>query len=312
MRSNKLLVLGGTGYIGHHLLPRLATAGYRLTVPSRNREHHRELTLIPGVALHNADIHDRDTLERLVIGHDAVINLVGILNESSDQSFRSVHVELVEKLLAACQQAGVRRLLQMSALKAGQGLSNYLKSRGRMEQAVRASDLDWTILQSSVVFGGRGGLVARFDSLLQWLPVLPLPRPDARMAPVDVDDVASAIVRCLEDPSTRQQTLELYGPETLTLIEIVRRIAHATGKRRWIIPMPDALGKLQASVAGLVPGKPFTRDNFLSLRTEAVGDSDGLQRLGIEAQVFTAMLAQLAASDSRARRYDLMRAQHGQ
>ncbi len=307
MRVRKLLVLGGTGFVGHQLLPRLSQAGYSLTVLTRNKAQHRELALIPRLRLCNGDVNDPEVLAAHMTGQDAVINLVGILNESSDDTFQKVHVELTEKIISACQSTGVDRLLQLSALKAGQGLSEYLKSRGRAEQRIKSSKLDWTILQSSVMFGAGGGLVARFGALLRMTPVLPLPRPGSRMAPVFVDDVADAVVRCLNKSSTRQKTLELYGPQVWTLIDIVRMIARAMGKRRWIIGLPDALGKLQASLAGLMPGKPFTRDNFLSLRTDSVGTRDSLRELGIDPHDLAVMLPQLVGKHSRAHRYDVMR-----
>ncbi|MGB8636225.1 MAG: complex I NDUFA9 subunit family protein [Rhodanobacteraceae bacterium] len=312
MRARKLLILGGSGFVGHYLLPRLGKAGHMVTVLTRNRAQHRELSLIPGVHLCNGDVHDADVLAEHLSGQDAVINLVGILNESGDDSFQRVHVELTEKLITACQRADVTRLLQLSALKAGQGLSEYLKSRGRTEQRIKSSQLDWTLLQSSVMFGRGDGLVSRFGGLLRLTPVLPLPRPHALMAPVYVDDVAKAVVRCLDETSTRKKTMELYGPDTLSLIEIVRMIASAIGKRRWIIGMPDALGKLQASVAGLMPGKPFTRDNFLSLRTDSVGTRDSLRELGIEPHSLSVMLPQIVSHHSRAQRYDRMREHLGE
>ncbi|MGA7298093.1 MAG: complex I NDUFA9 subunit family protein [Rhodanobacteraceae bacterium] len=312
MRARKLLILGGSGFVGHYLLPRLGKAGHTVTVLTRNRAQHRELGLIPGVHLCNGDVHDAGVLAEHLSGQDAVINLVGILNESGDDSFQKVHVELTEKLITACQRAGVARLLQISALKAGQGLSEYLKSRGRTEQRIKSSQLDWTLLQSSVMFGPGDGLVSRFGGLLRLTPVLPLPRPHARMAPVYVDDIARAVVRCLDDTATRQKTMELYGPDILSLIEIVRMIASAMGKRRWIIGMPDGLGKLQASVAGLMPGKPFTRDNFLSLRTDSVGTRDSLRELGIEPHSLSVMLPQMVSHQSRAQRYDRMRSHLGE
>lgn len=309
MRHKKLLILGGTGYLGHRLLPRLSAAGYQATVLTRNRAQHRELDVIPLVTLRNADIHDPEVLAAHLEGQHAVFNLVGILNESGSDTFQKVHVQLTENLIAACRKAGVKRLLQMSALKAGQGLSGYLKSRGSAEQRIKASQLDWTLVQSSVMFGAGGGLVQRFSSLLRFLPVLPLPRPAARMAPVHVDDVAQALVRSLAERGSIGQTLELYGPETLHLIDIVRMIASAMGKRRWVIGMPDGLGRLQATVAGWMPGKPFSKDNFLSLRTDSTGSKDSLRKMGIEPHDFAAMLPQLLHSQSRAERFDVMREQ---
>lgn len=307
MRYKKLLILGGTGYLGHHLLPQLAQGGCQLTVLTRNQGRARELALIPNLLLRNADVHDPEVLARWLRGHDAVINLIGILNESTYSTFSKTHVELTEKLIAACEQAGVRRLLHMSVLKAGQGLSEYLRTRGHAEQRVKASTLDWTILQPSVIFGTGGDLVSRFAKLLRTSPVLPLPRPHARMAPVHVDDVVRAIMCCLDDNRRIGETLELYGPETLELIEIVRLIARTVGRRRWIIGLPDPLGRIQASLAGLLPGKPFSRDNFLTLRTDSTGSRDGLRELGIEPQHFSTLLPQLLDRGSRASRFDAMR-----
>ncbi len=309
MRAPRLLVLGGTGYLGHHLLPRLSRAGYLLEVPSRNREQHRELTLIPNLVMHNADVHDQTTLARLVAGKDAVINLIGLLNEGGRETFQKVHVDLAGKLAAACDEAGVPRLLQMSALGAGRGESRYLASRGDAEKVIKASATDWTILQSSVIFGGHGGLVARFAGLLSMTPVLPLPCPEARMAPVHADDVAEAIVRAIRGPATSRSTLEVYGPQVFTLLEIVRLIATTMDGKRRVLPMPGVLGRLQASLAGLVPGKPFSRDNFLSLQTDSVGSKDGLRALGIEPREFSTLLPQLIHPDNRARRYNALRSQ---
>ena len=312
MTPQHVLILGGTGFVGHYLLPKLSAAGCRMTVLTRNREAHRELAVIPGVRLQNADVHDSESLARHLEGHDAVINLVGILNEDRRQSFQRVHVELTGKLISACEQAGVQRLVQMSALKAGQGLSQYLKSRGKGEALIKASKLNWTLLQASVMFGVGDGLVARFAGLLRLLPVFPLARPDARMAPVFVGDVAEAISRCLTDRSSYRKTLELFGAKVYRLIEIVRMIADAMHKRRWIIGLPDGLGRLQAVVGGVLPGKPFSTDNFLSLRTDSTGKNDGLLSLGIEAHDFATMLPDLLGHDNRARRYDAMRARHPQ
>lgn len=307
MPGRNLLILGGTGFLGHHLLPRLAQLGYRATVPSRNRIWARELALIPDVALINADIHDPAVLTQLVAGKDAIINLVGILNEDGQQRFESVHRQLVEKLVAACKHEGVDRVLQLSALRASDGVSEYLRSRGRADQALRQSSLAWTVLESAPMFGAGGGLNARFAGLLGMLPILPLPRPQARMTPVAVEDVAQAVVRCLADKSTRRLTLQLAGPENLALIDIVRAIARAMGKRRWILPMPDALGSLQARLAGLVPGKPFSHDNFLSLKTDSVAATDDLRRLGIAPRDFSSRLSQLVDSPSRAAYFNHLR-----
>ena len=163
MKSLKIVVLGGTGFVGSHLVPRLQRDGHTLKVLSRNRDLHRELGVLPGVSVDNADVCDRADLIRHLAGADAAINLVGILNErgSDGSGFRKAHVELTETVIAACAASGVSRLLQMSALRAGEGDSHYLKTRGEAEARVKASALAWTIFRPSVIFGFGDGLPLR-------------------------------------------------------------------------------------------------------------------------------------------------------
>lgn len=308
MTVQALVVLGGTGFVGSHLLPRLARDGHRITVLTRNREQHRALAVTPGVRLVNADVHETDRLRAAFAGADAVINLVGILNCQGRQTFQRVHVELTGKVIEACRAAGVARLHQMSSLKAGQGLSQYLKTRGEAEARVRQSGLDWTIYQPSVIFGEGDGLVSRFASLLRWLPLLPLARAQARVAPTYVGDVAEAIARCVDSNKLGlRSSLELYGPEVLTLGEIVRHIRDAAGLHTPVLSLPDSLGRLQAQVAGLLPGKPFSPDNFRSLRTDSVGKTDGYAALGIVPQPFTPWHAPLLYGSALQRRLDQAR-----
>lgn len=303
MAAQQLVILGGTGFVGSHLVPRLAADGHRIVLLSRNRERHREFALLPGVSVRSADVHDDAVLRHELVGADAVLNLVGILNPRGRDSFQRVHVELTRRLIAACEASGVGRLHQMSSLKAGQGLSQYLKTRGEAEALVRASALDWTIYEPSVIFGRGDGLVSRFAKLLRQLPALPLARAPARMAPTFVGDVAEAIARCVDHPTLGQRrSFELYGPEVLTLGEIVRAIRAAAGLRTPIIALPDSLGRLQAQVAGLLPGKPFSPDNFRSLLTDSVGTADGYAALGIVPQAFTHWLPLLLGVPPRQRR----------
>lgn len=302
MKSSNLLILGGTGFLGHHLLPMLSDAGYRVTVLSRNRDQHRDLWILPGVRVAIANVYDKSALRHWMRNVDAVINLVGLLNENGNDTFQRAHVDLTASVIAACKASGVQRLLQMSALKAGHGLSRYLQTRGEAEALIKRCGLDWTLLQSSVMYGEDGGLVERFAQLLRYTPMLPLARPHARMAPVYVGDVAEAIVGCLGDDTSTGRTFELYGPQTFELIELVRAVATAMDKRRWVMGLPDSLGRLQAAVAGHLPGKPFSTDNFLSLRTDSVGSVDGLQALGIKPHEFLRMLPQLFDGHGRMRR----------
>lgn len=308
-----IVVLGGTGFVGSHLLPRLATLGHRITLISRNPAGKPQLGVLPGLTLLRADPYDAKALAAAFADADAVINLVGILNESGfgGAGFRRAHVELTRAVVEACKLAGVRRLLQMSALNAGRGESHYLKTRGEAEGLVKASGLDWTIYQPSVIFGRGDGLFSRFAFLLKLSPVLPLARAGAKFAPVYVGDVVAAMVATLDDAGAHGQTYELYGPEVMTLAEIVRYTARHLGLRRLVLPLPDALGRLQALTMDFVPGKPFSTDNFLSLKIDSVGGIDGLYRLRLDKTPIDAVVPEMLSLGGKQARLDRFRAGSG-
>ncbi|MGH8233664.1 MAG: complex I NDUFA9 subunit family protein [Rhodanobacteraceae bacterium] len=307
MSSARYLVLGGTGFIGSHLLAALAPSGCSVTVLSRNREQRRGINVLPNVRTISADVYDRAVLEKHIKGHDAVINLVGILNETGGATFTHAHVDLTATVIAACRQVGVRRIHEMSSLNAGERASKYLKTRGEAEAQVRNSGMEWTIYRPSVVFGKGDGLISRFLKLLKMSPVLPLAQPHAKFAPAFVGDVASAFTRCLADRSTIGKIYELYGPDTLELVQIVRMIRDTAGLRRMVLPLPSALGKLQAVAAEMIPGKPFSLDNFNSLDVDSVGTRDGFGELGITPRRFAAMLPALLGSYARTHLLDIAR-----
>ena len=312
MKPLNIVVLGGTGFVGSHLVPRLHAAGHRITVLSRNREQHRELGVLPRVRVENANVHDADSLARRLEGADAAINLVGILNErgSDGSGFEKAHVALTETLIAACRKTGVRRILQMSALRAGEGASHYLRTRFDAETRVRNSGLAWTIFRPSVIFGPGDGLFFRFASLLSVVPVLPLARAGARFAPVYVGDVAEAFARSLAHPHSIGHSYELFGPRVISLREIVRWTAELTGRHRWIIGLPDALGYLQARIGEWLPGKPISRDNFRSLLIDSVGEKDGLGELGIVSTPMELIVPAMLGADRRQAKLDAFREEH--
>ena len=279
-----ICILGGTGFVGAALLNRLAQAGDWVSVPTRDPELHAGLRILPTVRIIRADIHDPRVLDRLVANADAVINLVGILNEHGHSTFQHVHVELTTKLIAALKAGRVRRLLHMSALGADiDGPSRYLRTKGEAEAQIRAAaHVEFTMFRPSVIFGPRDTLTNRFAGLLRlshgWLP---LARAGARFAPVYVGDVAEAFMRALQQRQAIGQTYELGGPQILTLEQLVRTTAAAAGLPCRIVRLPDALGRLQGAVLGRVPGKPFTLDNFRSLTRDSLCAENGLHRLGI-------------------------------
>ena len=300
MPKRHLVILGGTGFVGRHLQARLRRDAHRITVLTRAAAGHRD-GLARGTNLLQGDVTDTGFLADAFADADAVINLVGILNERGDDGsgFERVFVGVTDAMIAAMHTAGVSRLLQMSALNAGAGDSHYLQSRGRAEQRVRASGLAWTLLRPSVIAGPGDGLFCRFDGLLRFAPVLPIGRADARFQPVWVGDVADAYAHALADDASIGQSYDLVGPDVMTLAQIVRMTAQARGRHRPVIALPDALGRLQAEIGEHLPGKPISRDHWRALQIDSVSGDNGLPRLGIVPTPIAPRLAEILGLAAR-------------
>jgi uncharacterized protein YbjT (DUF2867 family) len=308
MRLLSLVVLGGTGFLGTRLVARLIKDGHQVTVLSRNRELHKHLLVLPGLTLENCDVYQEAQLSERLRGKDVVINLVGIRNERGfgGAGFKRAHTELTEHVLKAARSAGVTRLLQMSALKAAPDApSYYLRSKGEAEKLIRDQNtaLDWTIFKPSVMFGPGDSFLNRFAALLAAIPfIFPLARPNARLQPVFVDDVVNAMLRCLHGGASSRQTYELGGPPVYTLREIVALVAKLTHRRRWIIGLPNFLGSMQAMFMNFVPGRPFSSDNYRTLKVDSVCSEDGFAKLGIKPQSMAASVRLfLGAQEDNAR-----------
>ena len=284
-----ICVLGGSGFVGTELVTRLVHAGHWVRVPTRNLRHADRLRVLDTAELRVANIHEPRVLSQLFADCEVVINLVGILNPHGSATFENVHVNLVAKVMAAARTAGVRRVLHMSALGADENApSRYLRSKAAGEALVRAvphPELPHpavTIFRPSVIFGPADSLTNRFARLLRMsFGFMPLARPRALFAPISVLDVAEAFMRALNSHRSEGATYELCGPDNLTLEETVRLTARIAQLPCHILRLPDFLGRLQGIVLGLVPGKPFTLDNFRSLTRDSVCRTDGCAELGI-------------------------------
>lgn len=297
MAQRHVVILGGSGFVGRHLVARLLQAGDRVTVLSRGVDPGKRALRPTGASLIEGDVSDRGFLSAVLDDADAVINLIGILNEKGDRGdgFERVFVDITESLIAAMKDMGVRRLLQMSALNAGHGDSHYLQSRGRAEQRVRASGLDWTLFRPSVIAGPGDGLFCRFDGLLRLAPVLPIGRADARFQPVWVGDVVEAFARALDNRRSIGDSFELVGPDVMSLRRIVHLAARGRGRYRVVLGLPQKLGQLQANIGEFLPGKPISRDNWRSLQLDSVSFEDGLRRLGITPTAIEPKLPEILA-----------------
>jgi len=278
MTRKTICILGGSGFVGHHIISRLIKDNHNIRILTRRREQHRDILVMPSVEILDANIHERGQLKEYTSGCDAVINLVGILNESTrrGETFNDAHVNLPSTLVKVCKENGIQRVLHMSALHAdvARGHSFYLRTKGSGENIVHQATRDGlnvTSFRPSVIFGAGDSFFNRFASLLKMIPVaFPLACPEARFAPVFAGDVAEAFAVALEHKETFGHRYELCGPRIYTLKDLVEYTAHVIGVKRTIIGLNDSMSRLQARIMQHVPGKPFTYDNYLSMKTPSV------------------------------------------
>jgi uncharacterized protein YbjT (DUF2867 family) len=312
---DKLLILGGTGFVGRSvcdlLVERSGGGSAEVVVPSRRPERAKHLQLMPTLRLERASVHDEAQLIALLHGCDAVVNLVAILH-GSDAAFERAHVKLPQTLARACQAAGVRRVVHVSALGAGPDApSRYLRSKAAGEAALAAAGLDLTVLRPSVIFGEHDHFLNLFATLQSVFPVMPLAGASARFQPVWVQDVAAACVRCLDDEATIGKTCELAGPQVFTLKELVEAAGRWAGHERPVIALPDALGRIQALAMELLPGEPLmSRDNLASMRVANIagGQLPGLADLGITAATLASVAPDYLSPGRGVARLDRWRA----
>jgi uncharacterized protein YbjT (DUF2867 family) len=299
MAAGNVLVVGGSGFVGRHLVAALAARGARVTVPTRRRERAKHLLPLPTVDVLEADVAQPGVLPQLAAGRDAVVNLVGVLHSRRGRrnergpndygpDFAKVHVELAQAVVNACRGAGVKRLLHMSALGADpQAPSGYLRSKGIGERAaLAAEDIAVTVFRPSVIFGPEDAFLNLFATLTRLLPVVALACPQARFQPVYVGDVARAFVEALEERGAHGKRYDLGGPKQYTLRELVETVCAITGRRRLIIGLGDRLSMLQARLLELSPVKLMTRDNVRSMQVPSVCDTPfpfGIEPAALEA-----------------------------
>lgn len=311
MTIQNVCILGGGGFVGHHLVAMLAARGINIRVPARRREAVKDLIVLPTVEVVETDIHDPVSLNALFDGMDAVINLVGLLHESASGegegqsarrgSFAHAHVELPRKVVQACRAAGVRRLLHMSALGANtESRSAYQRSKAAGEALVmQADDLAVTVFRPSVIFGPGDSFLTMFADLLKLAPVVPLAGGNARFQPVFVGDVARAFADALDLPESHGQRYNLCGPRVYSLAELVQLTAKTLDLCRVVVPLGQTPSYWFAMLMELKPGaKIMTRDNHYAMLTDNVCPA-GFPALFGKATALESVIGYLKETDPR-------------
>jgi uncharacterized protein YbjT (DUF2867 family) len=271
-----ILLLGGSGFIGKQLAYTLANRGWRVSVPCRRPHRHRALLVHPNIRLLEANITDPAELKSLCQDQQAVINLVGILNERRKGDFRRYHVDFIKAVVEACSAGGIKRLLHVSALGADQatGSSQYLRSKGEGENLLHTfgqRGLNVTSFQPSVVFGKDDDFINRFAGILSWyVGYFPLACADSKLAPVYVGDLVAKIINSIDDRESFGRRFTVCGPEVFTLREILELIITTMGLPVRVMSLSKGMSRLQALVLQNLPGKLFTMDNYRSLQTDNV------------------------------------------
>jgi uncharacterized protein YbjT (DUF2867 family) len=275
MIIKRVCIIGGTGFVGRHIAHQLVERGYDVRVLTRDRERAKHLLVLPSAEVVQANVYDPGELARQLAGMDAVVNLVGILHESRKNSFDRAHVQLTQTVLDASLKAGVKRVLQMSALAANADApSAYLRSKAEAEKRVlafqQAGHGETTIFRPSVIFGHGDSFINLFAKLIKVLPVVVLACPNARFQPIHVEDVARAFVDSLDQARTYGRAYNLCGPKVYALKELITLITALLGKRRPVIGLGPRLSYLQAWFMEWLPVKLMTRDNYYSMQVDSV------------------------------------------
>jgi NADH dehydrogenase len=289
-------VFGGGGFIGRHIVQRLAAAGHSIRIAGRDTERAARLCTMGGVGQIKpvaASITDEASSARAVAGADIVINLVGILFEGRAGDFQRIQAEGAGRIARLAAAAGAKQFLHLSAIGAdATSPSLYAQTKAAGEAAVLAAFPGAIILRPSVVFGPDDQFFNRFAGLAAMLPFMPVVAGETRFQPVYVGDVADAAMAALADPAAGGKTFELGGPRVMSMRQVLRYILDVTGRRRPMIALPEGFVRLQARLGELLPTPPLTRDQLILLGKDNVVSPNalGFQALGIEPKAVEAIV----------------------
>ena len=283
-----ILVTGATGFVGRHLVARLAEAGHRVRCLVRRGSDTSGLASA-GVEFASGDVTDQQSVESAAAGAQTVIHLVGIIRERGEATFERLHTEATRNVVQACRDRSVERLIYVSAVGAAENApSRYHRTKWQAEQEVRRSGLEHLILRPSIICGRGDGFVSLLVQMLKRQPVFPvIGSGEYRLQPVWVFDLHSCILKALAGADVWNRMHEIGGPEALTFNQIVEQLMQVSGIRRRTVHVP--LWLMGPAVAGLqhLPGFPLTREQLLMMQQENVCDIGPMRRdFAVEPQPF--------------------------
>jgi NADH dehydrogenase len=284
-----ILVTGGTGFVGTHLIRRLRKENLPVRALVRKPEKSQALKDL-GVEVAMGDISDVPSLEAAAKGCDRIMHLVGIIQEGKGYSFRSVHVEGTRNVLAAAKKACMRRFFHQSALGTREGAaSEYYRTKWEAENLVRASGLPWTILRPSLIYGPGDLFTVRLSEMIRLAPVLPvIGSGRSKIQPIFIEDVVSCMVQAVTGDAFQNRVFEIGGPEQLTYEEVTKAIADALGIKRPMVHMPmPFMRSLARMMETVLPTPPVTTDQLIMMQEDNVCDmKDIRESFGVDPVAF--------------------------
>ncbi len=267
-----ILVTGGTGFVGSHLIRRMRRENLAVRALVRHPEQARALVDL-GVDLVRGDILDKASLDRAAAGIERVIHLIGIIQEAPGVTFKDIHVEGTRNMLQAAKRAGVRHFLYQSALGTRPGArTEYHKTKWQAEELVREQGIPYTIVRPALIYGYGDKFTLRLAEIIRKSPVLPvIGSGTSKVQPIYIDDVTDCLVKAVTSDSFLNEIYEIGGPEQLTYEEVTRAIAEAMGVKRPTVHMPMLFMKpMTRLLESVLPAPPITSEQLVMLQEDNV------------------------------------------